>query len=138
MYMISPLTNLATTGHCDAEHGSPMTAHIRLSKPPPLPRLRILADRACIPPLAFVDHMPHWDGSIIPQVPHHWVGVCDTIIRTRPIQTLIQRRQSDDSPFIGLGRRERAGMSDQTSFGYWIRRRRKALHLTQADLARRV
>ncbi len=29
-------------------------------------------------------------------------------------------------------------MSNQTSFGYWIRRRRKALDLTQADLARRV
>src|SRR5512132_3894591 len=29
-------------------------------------------------------------------------------------------------------------MEDQASFGYWIRRRRKALDLTQGDLAGRV
>jgi transcriptional regulator with XRE-family HTH domain len=29
-------------------------------------------------------------------------------------------------------------MEDQASFGYWIRRRRKALDLTQSDLAARV
>src|SRR3954451_1431414 len=29
-------------------------------------------------------------------------------------------------------------MDEPTSFGYWVRRRRKALDLTQADLARRV
>src|SRR3990170_1873104 len=32
-----------------------------------------------------------------------------------------------------------AGMDeDNASFGYWVQRRRKALDLTQADLARRV
>src|SRR5215510_12658606 len=29
-------------------------------------------------------------------------------------------------------------MDESASFGYWVRRRRKALDLTQADLARRV
>src|SRR5689334_15946382 len=29
-------------------------------------------------------------------------------------------------------------MRDHSSFGYWVRRRRKALDLTQGDLARRV
>ncbi|HET9224445.1 MAG TPA: helix-turn-helix transcriptional regulator, partial [Roseiflexaceae bacterium] len=29
-------------------------------------------------------------------------------------------------------------MSDTVSFGYWVRRRRKALDLTQAELAQRV
>src|SRR5438093_13624171 len=29
-------------------------------------------------------------------------------------------------------------MDEPTSFGYWVRRRRKALDLTQADLARQV
>ena len=28
-------------------------------------------------------------------------------------------------------------MDDNTSFGYWVRRQRKALDLTQAELARR-
>ncbi|HEX5691987.1 MAG TPA: AAA family ATPase, partial [Roseiflexaceae bacterium] len=31
-----------------------------------------------------------------------------------------------------------AGMNDNASFGYWVRRQRKALDLTQAELARRV
>src|ERR671932_821374 len=34
---------------------------------------------------------------------------------------------------VGRGR-----MDEPASFGYWVRRRRKALDLTQADLARKV
>jgi len=33
---------------------------------------------------------------------------------------------------------ERTTMVETASFGYWVRRRRKALDLTQAELARRV
>src|SRR5438093_12933600 len=34
--------------------------------------------------------------------------------------------------------RKEAGMDGNASFGYWVRRQRKALDLTQAELARRV
>ncbi len=69
--------------------------------------------------------------------PDLWGCLMFASMRILQAPGLCVRGCRDGSVFAGAKQGER-GMDDTPSFGYWIRRRRKALDLTRSGLARRV
>src|SRR5262245_30273642 len=76
---------------------------------------------------------------ITPECGYPAVRVCSTISRTKTLTRTFPAIAILSGALMREQLRAQEGGMDRThSFGYWLRRRRKALDLTQAELAQRV